>query len=584
MRMSDLLRPAFRVLAPLTLRRLRRACADPMRVQARLLSRVVQTNAESAFGRRHRFAEIDSIARYRSRLPLSDYEAIRPYVDAALQGEAAQLTTAPPVFFAMTSGTTGEPKYLPVTAEKRASTAARMRAWLSGVFADHPEAFRGRFLTVVSPETKEIAPCGRPVGAESGHTYRVLPGLVKRRFSTPDDVFTIPGFEAKYYTILRLAAAEPVTMILLVNPSTLLLLAERLGRHGESIIRDVRDGTLSRDLEIPDSIRRRVEGSLRPDAERARLLEDARRRGGGALLPKHVWPDLAALGCWKGGSVGMYVEKLARYFPEEIPVRELGYLSSEHQGSIPLSDEGDAGVLAIEGNFFEFYPADRDDPRSGEQLVTLDQLVAGRRYFVFVTTPGGLYRYDMNDIVEVAGFFERTPMIRFIQKGRGVVSFTGEKLYECQVVQAARSAFEDLDGSYEFIAAVGEFREGNPRYTFLVEFDEVPTGDRLRGYLTRLDGSIRASNLEYREKRDSGRLDAPALRIIRRGEFDRYRCRMVERHGRQDGQFKILRLTSDHAFRDEFETIAEYESTGDVTSRAPRERGHSPAPRVFGFS
>ena len=64
----------------------------------------------------------------------------------------------------------------------------------------------------------------------------------------------------------------------------------------------------------------------------------------------------------------------------------------------------------------------------------IDRFEVGRRYFVFVTTGSGLYRYDMNDIVEVVGLHERTPLIRFIQKGKGVVSFTGEKLYETQVI------------------------------------------------------------------------------------------------------------------------------------------------------
>jgi hypothetical protein len=66
---------------------------------------------------------------------------------------------------------------------------------------------------------------------------------------------------------------------------------------------------------------------------------------------------------------------------------------------------------------------------------------------VFVTNASVLYRYKMNDIVEVAGLYGRTPLIRFVQKGKGVVSFTGEKLYEVQVIAAVEFAAErDLVG------------------------------------------------------------------------------------------------------------------------------------------
>jgi hypothetical protein len=60
-------------------------------------------------------------------------------------------------------------------------------------------------------------------------------------------------------------------------------------------------------------------------------------------------------------------------------------------------------------------------------------------------------------------------------------------------------------------------------------------------------------NDEYLTKRKSLRYGAPVIRVVRSGEFDRYRRRMVETGQRADGQFKVLRLTSDTAFADEFE-------------------------------
>jgi hypothetical protein len=49
------------------------------------------------------------------------------------------------------------------------------------------------------------------------------------------------------------------------------------------------------------------------------------------------------------------------------------------------------------------------------------------------------------------------------------------------------------------------------------------------------------------------------IRVVRPGEFDRYRRRMVESGQRADGQFKVLRLTSDMSF------AAEFTAEGDLT-------------------
>jgi GH3 auxin-responsive promoter len=171
-----------------------------------------------------------------------------------------------------------------------------------------------------------------------------------------------------------------------------------------------------------------------------------------------------------------------------------------------------------------------------------------------VTNASGLYRYDMNDIVEVAGHDRQTPLIRFIQKGKGVVSFTGEKLYEVQIITAVDKALAALRGRYHFIAAVAELVDGTtPRLIFLTEFDDEITDQDGSALVDHLDAALGEENDEYLTKRKSLRYGAPVIRVVRSGEFDRYRRRLVESGQRADGQFKILRLTSDTSFAAEFE-------------------------------
>jgi hypothetical protein len=538
------------VKAPRSLRHFNALCRTPVQAQDRLLRQILETNADTEFGRRHGFGAITSFRQFQERVPISAYEDLEPYITAEMNGRPNQLTKEPPVLFTTTSGTTGNRKYIPMTRQGKQAKSHLTWLWFCGLYRDHPGIVGGRILSVVSPEVESHAPNGVPCGAESGHGYRTMPGPVRSMYTAPYGVFAIEDYEAKYYTLLRLAAGQDISCIATVNPSTVLLLADRLARHSEPIIRDVRDGSLSSQFSVPQELRDSLH--LKPDPERARRLERA-AAAGGVLKPGLAWPQLAAVGCWKGGTVGAYLARFDTLFPQGLPVRDFGYYATELRGSVPLSDQGDAGVIAVGTNVLEFHPAGEDRAPEGQELLRVEQLQVGQRYFVYVTNASGLYRYDMNDIVEVAGHYGQTPLIRFIQKGKGVVSFTGEKLYEVQVIAAVEAALAALRGRYHFIAAVAELVEGTtPRLVFLTEFDEPVAEQDGPALVDRLDAALGEENDEYLTKRKSLRYGAPIIRVVRPGEYDRYRRRMVETGQRADGQFKILRLTSDTSFAAEF--------------------------------
>ena len=549
--MSMMLKMIFAFTGPKTLRDFQEQCRAPMVTQEKLLLELLRRNASAAFGREHRFDSIRTFAEFQRAVPITTYEDLAPYISRQLEGEPAQLTASRPVLFVTTSGTTGQSKYIPVTPESKASKSQQMRTWFSALMRDHPTVAEGKTLSVVSPEVEERAPCGTPCGAESGHAYRNMPRAVAPMYSCPYEIFEISDYDAKYYTILRIACGQSIAMILSPNPSTILLLAERMGQHTEDIIRDVRDGTLSVRFDVSEKIRQHLAGILKPDPARAAALEKAASEGDGILLPRNVWPDQRLIACWKGGNVGIYLQKFDRYFKAGSPIRDLGYYASEMRGSIVLDDTGPDGVLAIGTNLYEFFPADSAGEPNSSDLLRADQLEKGKRYFIYVTTHGGLYRYEMNDIIEVTGFYEATPLIRFIQKGKGVVSFTGEKLYEAQVIAAVESALAAHSGHYEFITAIGELRGDQPQYSFLVEFDSSLPPNHAEAILERIESALCDQNAEYAAKRASGRINPPALRVIKTGEFERYRREAVQ-NGKRDSQFKTVRLTSDAAFARSF--------------------------------
>src|SRR5436190_2651433 len=92
-----------------------RLAARPDLAQRQTLLRILRANARTRFGEAHRFRELDSAERYRDRVAVQDYETLRPYLEDQRQNGVPALTAEPPRFYAQTSGSTGQPKYIPVT-------------------------------------------------------------------------------------------------------------------------------------------------------------------------------------------------------------------------------------------------------------------------------------------------------------------------------------------------------------------------------------------------------------------------------------------------------------------------------------
>ena len=529
-----------------------KATRDATAVQEALLRRLMTNNSDTEYGREHGFADVGSLADYRAKVPVVDYEDIRERVARMTRGEKGVLTAEEPVLFAQTSGTTGTPKYIPVT--PTCQKGGGMTTWLHYASRDHPKMFRDKMITIVSPAIEGQTEGGLPFGSTSGMIVKEMPGVVQSAYAVPYDVYEIHDYEAKYYALLRLGLDRGVSFIATANPSSILKLAEMADAHSERLIRDVRDGTL-REVEIQPEVRQVIERMIRPNPKRATELEAMRERRG-QLVPADYWPNMALLGCWKGGTVGAYIQKLrAWYDPDNqgmVPVRDLGYLASEARMTIPVSDEGAGGVLTVHLFVFEFVPADEiddrpDAPETWTFLGTAD-LEIGREYYVFITTPGGLYRYDMNDVIEMVDTYNTTPVIVFRRKGRGMTNLTGEKLSVNQVIAAIEDASEKVAGP------VGHFRTepdiGKSLYVFKVEFEGALPAEKRLPFLQRLDEALSELNIEYQAKRASGRLGPPILQVMKGGWYDRGKQKLVA-EGKRLFQAKTVLLDAKAGYRPE---------------------------------
>ncbi|MDD5679884.1 MAG: GH3 auxin-responsive promoter family protein [Candidatus Omnitrophica bacterium] len=544
--MNTLARAILKTLAPKA-RIFERSTENPVKTQKKVLFEYLSRNRNTEYGKKYGFSGIRTISDYQKLVPMSDCDILHPYLTRMTKGEPNILTYDKPVFFGVTSGTTAKPKLIPVTKYSKSRKMEVMNLWGYYAWRDHPKALAGKILAVISSEIEGFTESKLPYGAESGHAYKNLMYVFKNFYALPYQVFDIMDYEARYYCILRIAMEQNITSLDTLNPSTLIILCEKIKGWKEKIIEDIEKGALNKNINLPENIRKILERPLKPNPVRARVLRRilAEKK---ELLPKYFWPDLELIGCWKAGPIRLYLKELPGYFGNTA-VRDLGCLSTEARSSIPMSDDGAAGVLAIGANFYEFIPKE-DMRKEKKRFLLCDQLEKGKEYFLVVTTPGGLYRYNIDDIITVDGFFNKTPMIEFVQKGLNASSLAGEKLYESHICEAINKAAEKNKLLIEFFSACP--RKGNPPgYVFLVEFEKEPPLGGAKALLKSIEEELYNQNAEYRDKRRQQLLRPPVLKIVKKGDFEKYRAKKI-REGAHDSQFKVPELTSDPDFPNNF--------------------------------
>ena len=548
-------------------RRFDEATRDPRRTQTELLLGMLRRNADTEYGRRYNFASNNSIADYQKQVPLITYADIQQDMEQVAGGAKNVFTAEDPMMFAQTSGTTGKPKFIPVTpTDQGRAHKDQMRTWLYHAQKAHPGILDFKVVSMVSPAIEGYTESGVPFGSTPGHIYKNMPGVVRRAYSIPYEVFEIEDYQAKYYTIMRISLEHDVHFLATANPSSILQLMDKANEYSEDLIDDIRSGKLSSQQDVEPAIRQLVEKRLRPNPKRAAQLEAMRSRRDGRLVPGDYWPGLGLIGCWKGGTVGHYLEKFDPWFNPDgtrpVPVRDWGYLSSEARGSIPLSDEDSKGVLTVATNFFEFVAVDEveakpDNPESWPFLTVADLEMDGE-YYIFVTTTSGLYRYDINDVIQVAGRYQQTPEIVFLRKGRGMTNITGEKLSVNQVIDGVQRAAR----ASGLIPAHFKAEADTDRscYILRVEFAGHTGEEQQLAFLQEVDRYLKEVNIEYKAKRDSSRLGAPVMHVMREGWYERGR-RLLAASGKRVFQAKTEVLSRVKAetvmMRPEIENIVE---------------------------
>lgn len=532
-------------------RRFRDRLIDARAVQARVLRRLIRLNSGSDFAREHGFDSIKCVADFRRRLPIADYDLFRPYIERLKQGSPSALLGPlnELLMFALTSGTTTDAKYIPITRRFLEDYRRGWKVWGIHAYDDHPALHTQNIVQLSSDHDQFRTPGGHPCGNISGLVSAMQSPIVRTMYAVPGLVSKIKSAEAKNYVALRLSLPDSrIGMVMTANPSTVIQLAKAADAHKAELIRDIADGTLSAAVEVPNEIR----SALRPRlarASRTRVAElEAIVHRTGHLRPRNVWPELSLVAVWTGGSAGAYTAELRRYFGD-VPIRDHGLSASEGRMTIPLANHRADGLLDIGAHYFEFIP-EADYESNRPTVLEAHELREGESYYILLTTSSGLCRYDIRDVVRCTGFVDTTPLLEFLHKGSHISSITGEKISESQVVAALKQATNELGASLSHYTVTPVWGDP-PGYRLVVESPELAS-DAAGRLASLADARLQQLNLEYGEKRRSGRLLPLEPLLVPGGSWTRFARHRQSKLGGSVEQYKHPCLIPDLTFCETF--------------------------------
>lgn len=509
-------------------------------VQQRILMNNLTTNQNTDFGRRHEFKSIRTTDEFQEKVPLSTYEDYKESIEAIAQGKLGVLTAEPVLMFEITSGSTSASKLIPYTGSLKNEFQRAISVWIVDLFRNNPALKNGTAYWSITPlvDGHRVTEGGIPIGFEEDSAYLSRFGkyLVDATMAVPSAVKNICDINTfRYITLLYLLRQRHLRLISIWNPTFLTLLLDRLQEYWQALINDIAKGTISPPGEFDHDLKQVLLRQSPPDHDRAQDLSMLQPAG-----YQSIWPDLNLISCWKDAAAAPLAEYLQDRFPN-VTIQGKGLIATEAFISIPITGlEGKA--LACTSHFFEFLPV---DPQTFDPIDTqpklAHQLEKGQTYSVIVTTGGGLYRYHMQDIVQVVNHLDQIPCLNFLGKGDNVSDWFGEKLNEhfvCDVLADLMLEFE-LTPSFAMLAPNDN---GNKfRYTLYIELPgcHLPREKQTR-MTTILDRKL-CQNFHYAYCRKLEQLKSPNLFLIKHDAMGVY-LKTCEVQGQRLGNIKPTSL------------------------------------------
>ena len=473
---------------------------DPIAAQGRILTHLVTRGKSTRFGKDYGLSELarlpfDRLCRdFRQRIPIRTYEDFwRDYFSAGYRQTHEKRTlnlvdvTWPGKipFFCETSGTTAPTKFIPFNHEMHAANK-RAAIDLAACYLHRNRASRlikGKLLYMAGSTRLSDLGDGVASGDMSAITLLYPPSCLKS-FVVPEPAVSALPWEEKLTALAQLLLSDPDIRAIAGVPPWILLLLKRCAELGGR--------------SVPE---------LLPNLE---LII----HGGTSMKPYRK--EFAA-----------HLGTAAPNFLELLP-------SSEAFMAFQLHGEEHMRFTPYYGVFFEFVPFEELDergvPKPDADAIPLEEVQAGKRYAVILSTCAGLWRYHIGDT------------IRFVSLAPLAIEFTGrdkfldrfeEKVTQGEVEEAV-AGLNRMEG-----IEIKEFLAGpdipERRHVWILAMGKGSPLDSVR-LAGNLDRSLQAMNADYSTFRGQGRIREPLVVAVSEELIYRW---SKEIRGKLGGQSKI---------------------------------------------
>lgn len=466
---------------------------QPIKAQKATFKKLIQQAKNTRFGKDHSFGEIKNYSDFKTRVPVRDYEGLRPYIDRILAGEDDVLWPGKPLYLSKTSGTTSGAKYIPISkASMPTHIQAARDALLTYIHATGNTSFiSGKQIFLQGNPTLE-SKGGIALGRLSGIVAHYVPSYLQKSRMPSWKTNCIDDWEEKVDAIVTETLKEKMTLIGGI-PSWVQMYFEKINQI-----------TSHKVGEIFPNFSLFVYGGVNFEPYRS------------------VFKNL----------IGRAVDTI-----ELFPASE-GFFAYQDQ-------QNQEGLLLLLNNgiFYEFIPAEKfgeDQP----PRYALEDVEVGVNYVLILSTTAGLWGYNIGDTVR----FISTDPYRLVVTGR-VKHFTsafGEHVIGKEVETALKKATEKTPVRIKEFTVAPQVnpKEGLPFHEWLIEFD-VPPVD-MDSFAFELDKRMEEQNVYYQDLIQGNVLRPLVITPLEKNAFQTY----MKSIGKLGGQNKIPRLSNDRKIAD----------------------------------
>jgi hypothetical protein len=471
--------------------------SKPGETQKGVFKKLIHKAKSTTFGKDHGFQDIKSYDDFKKQVPIRDYEALKPYVEKMLNGEADVLWPGKPEYFSKTSGTTSGVKYIPITKDSIPNHINSARNALLNYVHDtgNSSFLDGKLIFLSGSPTLDIK-AGIKTGRLSGIVNHHVPGYLRTNQMPSFETNCIEDWETKLEKIIDETIDKNMTLISGIPPWVQMYFDRIIERTGKKI-KDV----------FPE-FSLFVYGGVNFEPYRQKLYE----------------------------SIGKHIDSVETY-----PASE-GFIAYQD-----LQKEKALLILLNSGIFFEFIPAEEYFDESPTRL-SIDQVELNKNYALIINSNAGLWGYSLGDTVK---FVSDAPY-RLLVTGRikHFISAFGEHVIGEEVekaMQLTREKFPETELVEFTVAPLVSPDEGLPHHQWFIEFANPP-GD-LTAFENELDLQLCKLNTYYDDLISGSILKKLEVINLKRNAFIDY----MKSQGKLGGQNKVPRLANDRNIADKLQ-------------------------------